>query len=93
MAIGAAKYTETPGYFQNPALLRDCSAWGVQPIYYAAQGNLLPEPIVSHLPHLYTSRADQPVVSAWSWPDSCSRSIRQMLLVCYAADILCRRSC
>jgi hypothetical protein len=46
MSIGAAYYLETPGYSQSPAIAEDYSSWGVQPIFYTAQGVRLSAPTV-----------------------------------------------
>jgi hypothetical protein len=47
VAVGAAYYLQTPGYGQTPALPEDYSSWGVQPIFYTANGTALPAPTVS----------------------------------------------
>jgi hypothetical protein len=48
MSVGAAGFLQTPGYGVSPALLRDYSSWGVQPLYYDAKGVRLTTPTVSH---------------------------------------------
>lgn len=47
MAIGAAKYSNTPGFGVRPAILEDYSSWGNQPTLLDADGNRLATPVVS----------------------------------------------